>query len=248
MAPAACFAIASTNVITFLDNAGPYRLPTGWHEVRTRQFCTLERLQLPTVEARASYFAGRPIQVNGTVADALAFLVEGPPPAHGPAFDLGQYAYLRVETMRDLLSQQPLHACYADVYACAADRFGGPWDQAWASQLALLVPDWPVTDTYPVVARCLAELQRLAVAFAPLAAPDATEAGRRARAAGSDRLAVFQHLNVARHYAERFGTTIEAVYHWPWQQVALFLWQDQIQAEINDNLQTQSTQPATSDE
>lgn len=58
---------------SFLDVTGPYTLPTGWHEVTTKQYCDLDRLQLATVESRANYFAGRPIQVNGLVADALAW-------------------------------------------------------------------------------------------------------------------------------------------------------------------------------
>lgn len=236
-------------MLALLDTHGPYRLPTSWHEVTTRQYCDLDRLQLATVEARASYFAGRPIQVNGLVADVLAFLLHPVPnDEHFKSYpsDLGQVSYLQVETIRGLLANKPLNECFAEVCATFVaehnpNAFYKP--DSWQARVVVMVPHyeaWPITDTYPSVAHCLAELQRLNETFAALNEPDHTEAGRRAREAGSDRLAIFSHLNVARHYAERFSTTIDAVYQWPWQQVALFLLQDRIQAEIQDNLQKAS--------
>lgn len=231
-------------MLTLLDKDGPYSLPTGWHEVTTRQFCAVDPLK--TVEARATHFAGRPIQVNGLVADALAWMLQPPPLTGGVPFpsDLGQESYLQVESLRALPLNQ-LHDCLPQVYGLMHGRptFLGDstFYQARADRQAANCLDWPITETLPTVAHCLAELQRLSEDFAALYEPDETEAGRKARAAGSDRLAAFSHLNVARHYAERFSTTIDAVYQWPYQQVALFMLQDKISAEIQDNLQNQST-------
>jgi len=232
----------------FIDNAGPYALPTGWHEVSTRQYCELDGLKLATVEARASYFAGRPIQVNGLVADALAWMLHPVPTDRGLAYppDLGQETFMQVESIRAMLQKQPLHECFALIYCCFKGRYNNwgaaHFDQAYAYGYAERCLDWPITDTYPAVAHCLAELARLNEAFAALYEPDHTEAARKARAAGSDRLATFSHLNVARHYAEKFSTTIDAVYQWPWQQVAIFMLQDRIAAEIQDNLTQQAEQ------
>ncbi len=232
-------------MLTLIDAAGPFQLPTYWGEVTTAQYCALDRLQLATVEARAGYFAGRPIQVNGLVADALAWLLvePGTTGGHFRPLDLGQETYLQVESIRALLSTQPIYECYGEVYGLCMARVlkGGEFSQARAAQLARLCAAWPITDTYPAVAHCLAELQRLNEAFAALGEPDETEAGRRARSAGAERLAVFSHLNVARHYAERFGTTIDVIYQRPWQEIALFLLQDKITAEITDTLQQQNS-------
>jgi len=241
---------------SFLDAAGPYALPTGWHEVTTRQYCDLDRLALATVESRASYFAGRPIQVNGLVADALAWMLE-PVPVRPPGAgsfdtdfpkDMGQETFLQVESIRALLTAQPLHECYNDVYGLFVTRCRAWKHNEFRQDLAAIsarnCPDYPITDTYPAVAHCLAELQRLDAAFAYLATPDETEAGQRAQKAGAGRLAAFGHLNVARHYAREFSTTVDAVYQMPWQTVAVFLVQDRISAEVADNLQKQSSSPA----
>ncbi len=235
-------------MLTLLDNAGPYALPTGWHEVTTRQYCDLDRLQLATVEARAGYFAGRSIQVNELVADALAWMLHPVPLDTGLPYpaDLGQETFLQVESIRKLLSEQPLCDCFAAVYGTFVARersirplhrihYSQPTGEFFGGHGMTL----PIFLTLPAVAHCLAELQRLAEAFSVLSEPDHTEAARRAREAGSERLAPFGHLNVARAYAERFGKTIEEVYQWPWQQVAMFLVQDRISAEIQDNLSKQ---------
>lgn len=232
-------------MLTLLDKDGPYQLPTGWHEVSTAQFCATDPLM--TVEARASYFAGRPTQVNGRVADALAWMLT-PPPVHGglpyPA-DLGQEAFLQVETIRALLVAQPLTECFAQVWATMIERsscFGDGFDQSQVAPWANKCLTWPITDTYPAVHHCLTELQRLATKYAVLAEPDTTEAGRRAREAGADRLNVLGHYNTATAYAQAFGITLESAYQTPWESVAVWLYQQRLQAEINDQLTKNSQQ------
>ncbi len=235
-------------MLQLLDNQGIYLLPTGWHEVPTRQFLALEKAQCYTVEQRASFFAGRPIQVNGLVADALGWCLKKPSTEGGLPYpaDLGQETFLQVESIRGLVAAQPLTECFGEVYGTFVARTRGfrrpEFDQGQVLNLALHCLELPVTDTYPAVSHCLAELQRLDTAFAVLGEKDETEAGRRARQAGSERLVVFGHLNVARHYAERFGKTIEEVYQWPYQQVMLFLVQDKITSEVTDNLTKQADQ------
>lgn len=230
-------------MLTLLDATGRYELPTGWHEVATRQYCDLDRLQLATVEARASYFAGRPIQVNGLVADALAWMLTPPSREGGYVYpvDLGQETFLQVETIRAALAKQPLYECFGEVFGTFVTRHWSlrhpaEFNQVAAAEEARACLASSITDTYPAVAHCLAEVDRLNEAFAALYEPDETEAGRQARAAGADRLAGFGHLNVARLYAREFSTTIDAVYQMPWLTIAMFLLQDRISAEIMDTL------------
>lgn len=231
-------------MLTLVDNAGPYQLPTGWHEVTTAQYCDLDRRKLATVEARASYFAARPIQVNGLVADALAWMLH-PVPLDTDTLrfpsDLGIETFLQVASIQELLAKQPLHQCLAQIYglfvARARDFRGRPaYLPALATRFQQEALVLPIVETYPAVVHCLNELARLAEEFKELGEPDHTEAGQRAREAGSDRLQLFGHLNIARHYAQLFGTSIEAVYQWPYRTVALYLYQDRINAEIQDIL------------
>lgn len=237
-------------MLTFVDAAGPYRLPTGWPEVSTAQYLALDARAAATVEARAGFFAGRPVQVNGVVADALAWLLD-PPPLSGllpyPA-DLGQQSFLQVEEIRAALATTPLPECYGLVFGVFSVRALRPhveaYQQPWAHTFAVNCLAWPITDTFPAVAHCLAELRRLGETFAELAAPDPTDAARRARAAGAATLDGFGHLNVARHYAELFGTTLDAIYQRPWQEIALFMLQDRRRAIVADTLEKQSTVPA----
>jgi hypothetical protein len=231
-------------MLTLVDATGPYTLPTHWGEVSTGQYCELDKLQLKTVEARASYFAARPIQVNGLVADALAWMLH-PVPTDADTLrypsDLGLETFLQVASIQELLAKQPLHQCLVRVYGLFVARardFRGraEYVPAYAARLQSLASELPITETYPAVLHCLSELKRLAEEFSELGEPDRTDAGQRAREAGSDRLQPFGHLNIARHYAERFGTSLEAVYQWPYRTVALYLWQDRINAEIQDIL------------
>lgn len=237
-------------VLTLIDKTGPYQLPTGWHEVTTRHYCDLDRLQLATVEARASYFAGRAIQVNGLVADALAFLLSEPPTQGGLPYplDLGQETYLQVETIRELVAKQPLHQCYCQVYGTFTMRAltmppGQPFMQNIAAiRAATAESDW-ITDTYPAFKHCLAELQRLTTKYAELSEPDPTEAGRRARDAGADELlGLFGHFNVAKALAERQGVTIDTIYQTSWETIAITLLHDRRQAILSDAMQKNSRQ------
>lgn len=231
-------------MLTFLDQHGSFALPTGWGEVSTKQFCAVD--PLPTVEARASYFAGRPIQVNGAVADALAWMLEGPPATGGLAYppDLGQETYLQVESVRSMLATQPLHECLPLVYACFKGRYdnwgAAEFNQARSYGYAERILDWPITETYPAVAHCLAELQRLAAKYARLAAPDTTEAGRRAQEAGSDRLQAYGYLPTARWFAQQYGLTLEQALNTSWETVAVHLLLARDEAEIADKLNKNS--------
>jgi hypothetical protein len=229
-------------MLTLVDKDGPYQLPTGWYEVSTRQHCELDRRQLKTMEARASVFAGRSIQVNGLVADALAWALK-PVPSERTGQDypeeLGQETYLQVETLKETLAAQPLHACFGQVYATFVARRwrrSEEFDQRMATSIAAQAWDMPITDTYPAVAHCMAQLAYLGAKYAALAEPDHTEAGRRAREAGSERLSMFKHFNVAYHYAHKMGLTLEQVYQLPFDTVAVMLLHDRTTAEIQDTL------------
>lgn len=234
-------------MLTLLDNAGTYELPTGWHEVSTRQFCAVDPLQ--TVEARASYFAGRPIQVNALVADALAWMLTPPPTDEGLAYpqDLGQETYLQVESIRALLASQPLSTCLPTVYCCFKGRYNNwgarEFDQEYAYAYIERCLDWPITDTWPAVAHCLTELQRLAAKYAELAEPDPTEAARRAREAGADELlGIFSHYNVAKAVAQQMGITLDAAYQLPFESVCVHLLHERRSAILSDTIQRQSQQ------
>jgi hypothetical protein len=226
---------------TLIDQHGPFALPTGWHEVSTKQFCEAD--PLTTVEQRASYFAGRPIQVNGLVADALKWMLQPPPTDGGLPYplDLGQETYLQVEEIRTSFSA-PLHMCYAHVYGTFVARRRGfqrrEFNQGEVLNLALHCLGLPVADTYPAVAHCKAELTRLDTKYAELAEPDPTEAGRRARDAGADELlGVFGHFNVAKALAEREGCSIDVIYQRPYETIAITLLHDRRTAILSDTIQ-----------
>jgi hypothetical protein len=231
-------------MVTLVDATGPYQLPTGWHEVSTAQYCDLDRLKYGTVEARASYFAARPIQVNGLVADALAWMLH-PVPLDADTLrfpsDLGLESFLQVASIQELKSKQPLYQCLPELYglfvARARDFRGrGVYLPALAARFQQEALALPIVETYPAVVHCLNELARLAEEFKELGEPDHTEAGQRAREAGSDRLQLFGHLNIARHYAQQFSTTLDAVYQKSYREIMLYCWQDRITSEIQDIL------------
>lgn len=234
-------------MLTLLDNAGTYQLPTSWREVSTAHWCALAALPFPNREAAAGIFAGRAIQVNGLVADVLAFLDSEPPTDGGLPYpsDLGQETFLQVETIRALLATQPLHQCFASVFGAFTARTMSlsamfEFRQMRATRLAAHCVYDPITDTYPAVRHCLSELERLAAKYAYLSQPDTTEAGRRAREAGADRLNALGHYNTAAAYAKDFHLTLEAAYQAPWENVAIWLYQQRLSAEIQDQLQQNS--------
>ena len=227
---------------TLIDKHGSFQLPTHWGEVTTAQFCATD--PLTTMEQRASYFAGRPIQVNALVSGGLAWMLVPPPLEGGGLYpdDLGQETYLQVETIRALLATRPLHECFGQVYGTAtakqlswrAETFRPPM----AAKLGSECLAWPITETYPAVMHCLTELERLATKYAELAEPDPTEAGRRAREAGADELlGIFSHYNVARAVAQQMGITLDAAYALPWETVAVHLLHDRRTAILSDTIQ-----------
>lgn len=231
---------------TLIDTTGPFKLPTHWGEVTTAQFCATDPLE--TVEARASYFAGRPIQVNVLVDDALAWM-RTPPSADVPwQMNIGQCCYLAVETMRAALAGAVLSEAFQPVYglysACHfADVFGVPFNQVRATVKADACAGWPITTTYPAVAHCLTELQRLATKYAELSEPDPTEAAARAREAGADELlGIFGHYNVAKAVAQQMGITLDAAYALPWESVALHLLHSRRTAILSDTIQRNAKQ------
>ena len=234
-------------MLTLLDNAGTYQLPTSWREVSTAHWCALAALPFPNREAAAGIFAGRPIQVNGLVADVLAFLDSEPPTDGGLPYpsDLGQETFLQVETIRALLTARPLHACLLHVWAAFIARkwnFFPPHEyrQDMAVKIQQANADVPITQVYPAVRHCLSEMERLAAKYAYLSQPDTTEAGKRAREAGADRLNALGHYNTAAAYAKDFHLTLEAAYQAPWENVAIWLYQQRLSAEIQDTLQQNS--------
>lgn len=227
---------------TLIDATGPFTLPTGWHEVTTRQFCATD--PLTTVELRANYFAGRAIQVNALVADALAWMLSAPP-TDGRCLkvdDLGQESYLQVETIRTLLAGKPLHECYGEVLGTLIGRrrllHVGEFSQELAARWAIECLDWPIADHYGAVMHCLTELERLATKYAELAAPDPTEAAKRAREAGAEELlGGFGHFNVAKAIAQQMGLTLDAAYALPYETVCLHLLHERRTAILSDTIQ-----------
>lgn len=230
--------------LTFVDAAGPYTLPATWAEVTTRQWLDLGAQKLATAEARAAYFAGRPIQVNGLVADAVAFLLHLPPTDQDTLRypgELDKETFGQVESIRQLLASQPLHSCFLEVYGIFVARARDIRGQAEyratrAAVLAHQAADLCILETFPAVHHCLAEFNRMATVYAALSEPDHTEAGRRAREAGSERLAEFGHLNVAYHYSQKLARPLEEIYQMPYATVAQLLLHDRVSAEIQDNL------------
>jgi hypothetical protein len=200
------------------------------------------------VEARASYFAARPIQVNVAVADVLAFLLREPPATGGLPYpaDLGQETYLQVESIRGLLTTQPLHQCFGEVYGTFVARTMNlstidDFRQIRAERKAAHCMEDPITDTYPAVAHCLAELKRLNTTYAELSEPDPTEAGQRARAAGAEALlGIFSHYNVAKAMAQQRGISIAEAYQMAWEDVATILVHDRRTAILSENIQKNS--------
>lgn len=233
---------------TLIDTSGPFKLPTHWGEVTTAQFCAVDPLQ--TVEARASYFAGRPIQVNERVDDALEWMQTPPPLGSALRYptDLGQETYLQVETIRALLAKQPLHECLCEVYGVFGARLHNfrsfeVYEQGRATKLAACAEAWPITETYPAVAHCITELQRLATKYAELAEPDPTEAAARAREAGADELlGGFGHYNVALAVAQQMGITLDEAYALAWEAVALHLLHSRRTAILSDTIQRNAKQ------
>lgn len=226
---------------TLIDQHGSFQLPTNWAEVTTAQFCATD--PLTTVEQRASYFAGRPIQVNGLVADALEWMLT-PPLTDVPwQMNLGQCCYLAVETMRATLAGAVLTQAFEPVYglysACHfAEVFGEPFNQVRATNKAAACAGWPITSTYPAVMHCLSELERLGTKYAELAEPDPTEAARRAREAGADELlGVFGHFNVAKAIAQQMGLTLDAAYALPYETVCVHLLHERRTAILSDTIQ-----------
>ena len=234
---------------TLIDQHGPFTLPTSWAEVTTQAFCATDPLL--TVEARASYFAGRPIQVNALVADALEWMLTPPDTEGGLPYpaDLGQETYLQVETIRGLLAARPLNECFGQVYGTVqARRLNYQQPDIFLQKLADIIGvgclPLPITDTWPAVAHCLTELKRLAVAYAELSEPDPTEAARRAREAGAEELmGMFGHLNVANALSLKLGVTLDAAYQLPYNTVCFYLLHDRHAAILADNIQRNASKP-----
>ncbi|MGI4871505.1 MAG: hypothetical protein ACRYFX_10040 [Janthinobacterium lividum] len=237
--------------VHFIDPAtGPYQLPTAWREVTTKQYLDLSREQLLTVGQAAEYFAGRPVEVTDFVAAALSWLGEPPPTEGGRPYPaVGEGTYQQVESIRKLLAQQPLHQCFCQVYGLLQGRWHNgarEFRQGWASRLAAYCADYPITDTYPAVAACLAQLHDYfkpdGGPFYALTLPDETEAGRKAQQAGSERLNSFGYLNVASEYAQRWGQMPDTVLAMPWLSMMIYLLRDREVAQVQENL-TKQTSP-----
>ena len=224
------------------QHGNKFTLPASWADVTTLQFC--ESDTMPDLDQRAAYFAGLPIPAG----DKLDWMLT--PPAAAPnLLDLGQCCFLAVETIRATLAEGELTKVFARVYglylACQlAQAYGKDFDPARAAEKAAACQAWPITDTLPVVLHCIAELQRLAVAYAALAEPDPTDAARRAREAGADELlGMFGHLNTANALSLKLGVTLDAAYQLPYNTVCFYLLHDRQTAILADNIQRNASKP-----
>lgn len=231
-------------MLTLLDNAGTYELPTGWHEVSTKQFCDTDPLR--TVEARASYFAGRPIQVNGMVADVLAWMLTPPPTDGANRLNLEELAYEQLEMIRAALARFPLHTCLPIVWGLYAAKWaslnGDVFRKQRADVLATSVMNECILFCYGDVMHCLSELDRLTNpetgVYRELSEPDTTEAGQRARAAGADELfSNFGYENVIKAVAPQLQMQESQVRQLPWGEVTRHLVFQRLTAILADTIQ-----------
>ena len=228
----------------FIDSAGPFQLPTSWAEVTTRQFCEADPLM--TVEQRASYFAGRPIQVNGMVADALAWMLSAPEAVVNNPLDLAQQSYEQVELIRAVLNSHPLSVCLPIVWglfmAQHAQLNPASSCQKRADGLASSAMDNCILYYYGDVAHCLGEVRRIMdpdnSLYKELFEPDPTEAAQRARDAGAEELlGSFGYKNVLKSVALQLMIDQEDVKKMTWDAVAEHLIQERRQAMLSDNIQ-----------
>ncbi|NVO33263.1 hypothetical protein [Hymenobacter lapidiphilus] len=231
------------------DSTGPFQLPTGWHEVAVRDFCALASLPTPTREGAASVFAGRPIQVNALVADALAFLNTTPPTEGGLPYpaNLGTESFLQVERIRAAVTSGPLATWLPSVYGLLVARQNSlrpaeGFRPAVAAQQAAHAEADTVARIYPAVAHCVAELERLSVRYAELGQECVCDACTAAKQAGLQPLEALSYFNTLDALAQRLGCTVEAVGQMPYDTVAMMLLraqrQHQLQARIHQNGKT----------
>ncbi|QIX61851.1 hypothetical protein HER32_11930 [Hymenobacter sp. BT18] len=219
-------------MIRFLDSTGPFLLPTGWHEVTTRQYCTLAALPAPLLFDVVPLLVGRMVELTPQIDELLSFITEGtePPTTGGLPYpaDLGQETYLQVELLRSMLGRLPLHECLMSLYGVFVQRkqeLGGTglFNQAAAAARAERALNYPITDIYPAVHHSLSELARLATKYQALAEPDHTPAGEDAQRAGVDRFDKYQYFNVLKRVAQDYRTTPDLVAQWPYDTVATHL-------------------------
>lgn len=230
----------------WLDSHGTYQLPTGWHEVTVKQFCDLAKQPTPTREGAASLFAGRPIQVNGAVADALAFLNTTPPTDGGLPYpeNLGQETYLQVELLRQAASKGKLSDWMPQVYGLFTARptYSPKFDQARAGRQAEHCLYWSVASVYPAVHHCLAELARLTDKYKELGIECSCESCSAAKAAGTHELQALSFFNTLDALAEKQGTTVDAIGQMPYDTVALMLLRASRQHTLQARIHQQSKQ------
>lgn len=230
------------------DKDGTYHLPTGWHEVTAREFCDLAKQPTPTREGAASLFAGRPVQVNGLVADALAFLNTPPPTQGGLPYpeNLGQETYLQVELLRKTVSTGQLQDWLPTVYGLFTGRPAHlgitEFSQTRATKQAEHCLFWSVEAVYPAVAHCLAELHRLQEKYKELGVECFCDGCAAAKAAGTHELQALSFFNTLDALAEKMSTTVDAVGQMPYDTVALMLLRAQRQHTLQARIHQQSKQ------
>lgn len=210
---------------SWIDSTDSFQLPAGWHEVRVGQYAGL--LACRTVEERASYFAGRPIQVNGLIADALSWLFTDPAVEGGLPYpqNLGQETYLQVELLRKVVNSKQAD-WLPQVYGLFTARSLSPtgtFNQQYANHRATQCLQWSMEEVFPAVHHCLQELQRLGEKYKELGVECTCESCAAAKAAGLHELQALSFFNTLDALAEKMGTTIDAVGQMPYDTVALML-------------------------
>ena len=229
---------------TLIDQHGPFQLPTSWAEVTTAQFCVVDLLK--TMEARASYFAKRPIQVNKLVAIALDWVMTPPEAVVNNPLNLAQQSYEQVELIRAVLNSRPLSVCLPIVWGLFMAQYAqlnpATSCQKRADGLAASTMDNCILHYYGDVAHCLGEVRRIMDAdnspYKELFEPDPTEAAQRARDAGAEELlGSFGYKNVLKSVALQLMIDQDDVKKMTWDAVAEHLIQERRTAILADNIQ-----------
>ncbi|TGE08762.1 hypothetical protein [Hymenobacter fodinae] len=219
-------------MIRFVDSTGPFVLPTNWREVTTRQWCELAKTDRHaiTFEDVERVFIGRSVQDNDAMLSPVFFLSEEPPTEEGLPYpaDLGQETYLQVDTIFRLLRENSLADCFASVYGVFVQRKqelsgSGQFNMERAARRGEVCLGYPISETYPAVKHCLAEVKRLQHIYQRLGEPDETPEGQDHRAAGNERFDKYNYFNVLKRVAQDYHTSPDVVAQWPYDTVATHL-------------------------
>lgn len=217
-------------MIRFLDNTSAFLLPTGWHEVTTKQYCDLLALPELTPEAAAPVLAGRAVDWHPSMADTLDFLSTEPEGGEGLPFPekLDTESFLQVEYILQQLAEQPIHEALPHVYGAFVVRLQ-EWhvpkmaDMTRIAARAAKCLDYYITEVYPAFRHCVGEVARLQQKYKRLYQSCTCEECTQAEQAGVGRFAAYKHFNQLKRVAQDYTTTPDVVAQWPWQTFALHL-------------------------